>query len=177
MTLTGWCRAGFQKPMKRSRDHKADRSVKRLEGLPRHSSMHAAGVVISKKSVDEYVPLSRAADGSITTQFTMTALEELGLLKMDFLGLRTLTVIQNAAEAAGRKEGREIDILKIDYNDRKVLDSIGTGNTEGVFPLGSAGIKSFMTTESDAELFDIIAGFSCTVRVPWTVFHWICRQK
>ena len=133
---------------------------KRLEGLPRHSSMHAAGVVISKKSVDEYVPLSRAADGSITTQFTMTALEELGLLKMDFLGLRTLTVIQNAAEAAGRKEGREIDILKIDYNDRKVLDSIGTGNTEGVFQLESAGMKSFMKELKPQNLEDIIAGIS-----------------
>ena len=77
---------------------------KRLEGLPRHSSMHAAGVVISQKSVDEYVPLSRAADGTITTQFTMTTLEELGLLKMDFLGLRTLTVIQNAVNMVRRKQ-------------------------------------------------------------------------
>ena len=78
--------------------------AKRLEGLPRHSSMHAAGVVISQKSVDEYVPLSRAADGSVTTQFTMTTLEQLGLLKMDFLGLRTLTVIQNAVLMARKKD-------------------------------------------------------------------------
>ena len=78
----------------------SDRYVQRLEGLPRHTSMHAAGVVISQKSVDEYVPLSLGADGSVTTQFTMTTLEELGLLKMDFLGLRTLTVIQDAVKAA-----------------------------------------------------------------------------
>ena len=97
---------------------------KRLEGLPRHSSMHAAGVVISQKSVDEYVPLSRAADGTITTQFTMTTLEELGLLKMDFLGLRTLTVIQNAVNMARRKQP-DLDMEKIDYDDQKVMDYIG----------------------------------------------------
>ena len=117
--------------------------AKRLEGLPRHSSMHAAGVVISQKSVDEYVPLSRAADGTITTQFTMTTLEELGLLKMDFLGLRTLTVIQNAVQMA-RKKDPSIDMEKIDYNDAKVLDYIGTGKTDGIFQLESAGMKSFM---------------------------------
>ena len=98
---------------------------KRLEGLPRHSSMHAAVVVISQKSVDEYVPLSRAADGTITTQFTMTTLEELGLLKMDFLGLRTLTVIQNAVNMVRRKRP-DMDMEKIDYNDQKVMDYIGT---------------------------------------------------
>ena len=100
---------------------------KRLEGLPRHTSMHAAGVVISRAAVDEYVPLSRASDGSITTQFTMTTLEELGLLKMDFLGLRTLTVIQNAVRLVEKTTGKPLDIDKIDYNDKKVLDSIGTG--------------------------------------------------
>ena len=107
---------------------------KRLEGLPRHSSMHAAGVVISQKSVDEYVPLSRAADGTITTQFTMTTLEELGLLKMDFLGLRTLTVIQNAVNMVRRKRP-DLDMEKIDYNDQKVMDYIGTGKTDGIFQL------------------------------------------
>ena len=93
--------------------------AKRLEGLPRHTSMHAAGVVISQKSVDEYVPLSRASDGSVTTQYIMTTLEELGLLKMDFLGLRTLTVIQNAVKYAEKSTGRKIDINKIDYNDNR----------------------------------------------------------
>ena len=105
---------------------------KRLEGLPRHTSMHAAGVVISRAAVDEYVPLSRASDGSITTQFTMTTLEELGLLKMDFLGLRTLTVIQNAVRLVEKTTGKPLDIDKIDYNDKKVLDSIGTGKNDGV---------------------------------------------
>ena len=100
---------------------------RRLEGLPRHTSMHAAGVVISQKSVDEYVPLSLGSDGSVTTQFTMTTLEELGLLKMDFLGLRTLTVIQDAAKLAEKSSGKAIDMGAIDYNDKKVLDSIGSG--------------------------------------------------
>ena len=133
--------------------------AKRLEGLPRHSSMHAAGVVISQKSVDEYVPLSRAADGSITTQFTMTTLEELGLLKMDFLGLRTLTVIQNAVRMA-REKNPDVDMEKIDYNDPKVLDYIGTGKTDGIFQLESAGMKSFMKELKPHSLEDIIAGIS-----------------
>lgn len=133
---------------------------KRLEGLPRHCSMHAAGVVISQKSVDEYVPLSRAADGSITTQFTMTTLEELGLLKMDFLGLRTLTVIQNAVRLAEKSSGRRIVMEEIDYNDKAVLDSIGTGKTDGVFQLESAGMKSFMKELKPHSLEDIIAGIS-----------------
>ena len=133
--------------------------AKRLEGLPRHSSMHAAGVVISQKSVDEYVPLSRAADGSITTQFTMTTLEELGLLKMDFLGLRTLTVIQNAVRMA-RKKDPAVDMDKINYNDPKVLDYIGTGKTDGIFQLESAGMKNFMKELKPHSLEDIIAGIS-----------------
>ena len=133
---------------------------RRLEGLPRHTSMHAAGVVISQKSVDEYVPLSRASDGSITTQFTMTTLEELGLLKMDFLGLRTLTVIQNAARMAEKSSGRIIDMDKIDYDDKAVLDSIGTGKTDGVFQVESGGMKSFMKELKPNSLEDLIAGIS-----------------
>lgn len=132
---------------------------KRLEGLPRHSSMHAAGVVISQKSVDEYVPLSRAQDGSITTQFTMTTLEELGLLKMDFLGLRTLTVIQNAVGMVKHKNP-DLDMDRIDYNDKNVLDYIGTGKTDGIFQLESAGMKSFMKELKPHSLEDIIAGIS-----------------
>ena len=132
---------------------------RRLEGLPRHSSMHAAGVVISQKAVDEYVPLSRASDGSITTQFTMTTLEELGLLKMDFLGLRTLTVIQNAVKMA-KKRMPDLDIDKIDYNDQDVLDYIGTGKTDGIFQIESAGMKSFMKELKPHSLEDIIAGIS-----------------
>lgn len=134
--------------------------AKRLEGLPRHTSMHAAGVVISQKEVDEYVPLSRAQDGSITTQFTMTTLEELGLLKMDFLGLRTLTVIQDAVKLIKRDTGVLLDMQKIDYNDRKVLDSLGTGHSEGVFQLESAGMKNFMKELKPQSLEDVIAGIS-----------------
>ena len=132
----------------------------RLEGLPRHTSMHAAGVVISQKAIDEYVPLSLGSDGSVTTQFTMTTLEELGLLKMDFLGLRTLTVIQDAARLAEKSAGHPIDINQIDYNDKAVLDSIGTGRTDGVFQLESAGMKSFMKELRPQSLEDIIAGIS-----------------
>lgn len=134
--------------------------AKRLEGLPRHTSMHAAGVVISQKSVDEYVPLSRASDGSVTTQYIMTTLEELGLLKMDFLGLRTLTVIQNAVKYAEKSTSRKIDINKIDYNDKNVLDYIGTGKTDGIFQLESSGMKNFMKELKPQSLEDIIAGIS-----------------
>ena len=132
----------------------------RLEGLPRHTSMHAAGVVISQTSVDNYVPLSKAADGTITTQFTMTTLEELGLLKMDFLGLRTLTVIQNAVWQVKRTQGIELDMNAIDYNDKQVLDSLGTGKNDGVFQLESSGMKSFMKELKPENLEDIIAGIS-----------------
>ncbi len=134
--------------------------AKRLEGLPRHTSMHAAGVVISQKSVDEYVPLSRASDGSITTQFTMTTLENLGLLKMDFLGLRTLTVIQNAVNMLKKSQNIELDIMNIDYNDPQVLASLGTGKTDGVFQLESSGMKSFIKELKPQSLEDIIAGIS-----------------
>ena len=134
--------------------------AKRLEGLPRHTSMHAAGVVISQKDVDEYVPLSRASDGTITTQFTMTTLEELGLLKMDFLGLRTLTVIQNAVHLIEKDTGIRLDMDKIDYDDKKVLDSIGTGKTDGIFQIESPGMKNFMKELKPQSLEDIIAGIS-----------------
>lgn len=134
--------------------------AKRLEGLPRHTSMHAAGVVISQKDVDEYVPLSRAQDGSITTQFTMTTLEELGLLKMDFLGLRTLTVIQNAVKLIEKDTGVLLDMQKIDYDDKKVLTSLGTGRCDGVFQLESAGMKNFMKELKPQSLEDVIAGIS-----------------
>lgn len=134
--------------------------AKRLEGLPRHTSMHAAGVVISQKSVDEYVPLSRASDGTIVTQFVMTTLEELGLLKMDFLGLRTLTVIRNAVKFAEKSKGIKLDMAAIDYNDKAVLDYIGTGKTDGIFQLESGGMKGFMKELKPRNLEDIIAGIS-----------------
>ena len=133
---------------------------KRLEGLPRHTSMHAAGVVISSKAVDEFVPLSRASDGSITTQFVMTTLEELGLLKMDFLGLRNLTVIQKAVRLIEKSQGIQLDIDHIDMDDKGVLDSLGTGHTEGIFQLESAGMKNFMKELKPQSLEDIIAGIS-----------------
>ena len=133
---------------------------RRLEGLPRHTSMHAAGVVISQKPVMEYVPLSRGSDGSLVTQFTMTTLEELGLLKMDFLGLRTLTVIQNAEKLVRRDKGIDLDMDKIDYEDKKVYGMLGAGKTEGVFQLESTGMKNFMKELKPGNLEDIIAGLS-----------------
>ena len=133
---------------------------RRLEGLPRHSSMHAAGVVISREPIMEYVPLSRGSDGSIVTQYVMTTLEELGLLKMDFLGLRTLTVIRDALKMIRDNIGLSIDLNEIDYNDKNVLDLIGAGKTEGVFQLESAGMKSFMRELRPQSLEDIIAGIA-----------------
>ncbi len=133
---------------------------KRLEGLPRHTSMHAAGVVICSRPAEELVPLSRGSDGSITTQFTMTTIEELGLLKMDFLGLRTLTVIRDAVAMIEKSKGIHIDIDNIDYDDKKVLASLGTGKTDGVFQLESGGMKNFMKELKPENLEDIIAGVS-----------------
>ena len=133
---------------------------KRLEGLPRHTSTHAAGVVISPKEVDEFVPLSRGVDDCVTTQFTMTTLEELGLLKMDFLGLRTLTVIQNAVKLINRYRTEPLDINAINYDDAKVFEMISAGKTEGIFQLESAGMKSFMKELKPSSLEDIIAGIS-----------------
>ena len=132
----------------------------RLEGLPRHSSIHAAGVVIGSEALDEFVPLSRGADNVITTQFTMTTIEELGLLKMDFLGLRTLTVIQDAERMISRRLGRTFSIDEIDYEDKAVFEMISQGKTEGVFQLESAGMKSFMKELKPGSLEDIIAGIS-----------------
>jgi len=132
----------------------------KLEGLPRHTSMHAAGVVICQKPADEFVPLSRGSDGSITTQFTMTTIEELGLLKMDFLGLRTLTVIKDAVDLVKESQNIDLNMDTIDYNDKNVLDFIGTGKTDGVFQLESAGMKSFMKELRPQSLEDVIAGIS-----------------
>ena len=133
---------------------------KRLEGLPRHTSMHAAGVVICSRPAEELVPLSRGADGSITTQFTMTTIEELGLLKMDFLGLRTLTVIRDAVALVKKSKGVSINIDQIDYDDKKVFASLSTGKTDGVFQLESGGMKNFMKELKPENLEDVIAGIS-----------------
>ncbi len=133
---------------------------RRLEGLPRHASMHAAGVVIGKDSIDEFVPLAKGADDAVTTQFTMTTIEELGLLKMDFLGLRTLTVIQDAVHLIEKREGKPFDINQIDTEDPKVYEMISQGRTEGVFQLESGGMKAFMKELKPESLEEIIAGIS-----------------
>ncbi len=132
---------------------------RRLEGLPRHSSTHAAGVVISKQPVVEYVPLN-ANDGVITTQFPMNTLEELGLLKMDFLGLRTLTVIQNAVKEIKRSHGIHINMDTLNFEDPRVYQLIAEGKTEGIFQLESSGMKQFMKELAPQNLEDVIAGIS-----------------
>lgn len=132
----------------------------KLEGLPRHASMHAAGVVIGQKPIDEFVPLSRGSEDAITTQFTMTTIEELGLLKMDFLGLRTLTVIQDAVRNVKLSKGIDIDIDHIDMDDTEVYDLLSSGETDGVFQLESNGMKSFMKELKPRNIEDVIAGIS-----------------
>ena len=132
---------------------------KELEGMLRHASTHAAGVVISKNPIDEYVPLYKHQD-AISTQFTMTTLEELGLLKMDFLGLRTLTVIRDALDLIEKNHGRKIDFSKMDYDDPKVFELLSSGNTLGVFQMESAGMRSFMKQLKPSNFEDIVAGIS-----------------
>ncbi len=132
----------------------------KLEGLPRHASMHAAGVVIGQKPIDEFVPLSRGSEDAITTQFTMTTIEELGLLKMDFLGLRTLTVIQDAVRNIKENRGVDIDIDHINMEDSEVYDLLCSGQTDGIFQLESSGMKSFMKELKPRNIEDVIAGIS-----------------
>lgn len=132
----------------------------RLEGLPRHTSMHAAGVLISSKEVDEFVPLSRASDGTITTQYVAVTLEELGLLKMDFLGLRTLTVIKNAVDMIKADRGIDLDMNNVDYTIKEVFALLSSGKTEGVFQLESAGMKNFMKVLKPNNIEDLIAGIA-----------------
>ena len=150
----------------------------KLEGLPRHTSMHAAGVVICPDAADEFVPLSRSgADGPVTTQFTMTTLERLGLLKMDFLGLRNLEVIQNAVGNIKKSTGRDIDVSALDYNDPKVFSYISTGKCEGIFQLESSGMKNFMKELKPGSLEDIIAGISLYRPGPMEMIPQYIRNK
>ena len=156
----------------------------RLEGLPRHASVHAAGVVICSEPAEDLVPLARAQDGSTTTQFPMTTIEELGLLKMDFLGLRTLTVIQNAVEMANHSIemaggayppsepavglvrpaqnplGPVVSMDRLDYADPNVYRYISSGRTDGIFQLESGGMQGFMKELRPENFEDVIAGIS-----------------
>ncbi|HKM28613.1 MAG TPA: DNA polymerase III subunit alpha, partial [Anaerovoracaceae bacterium] len=130
-----------------------------LEGMPRHASTHAAGVVISKDPIDDYVPLY-LSDKGLSTQFTMTTIEELGLLKMDFLGLRNLTVIRDALELIDQDFGDSIDFAKMGYDDPKVYEMIAAGNTEGIFQLESGGMTQFMKSLRPTCFEDVVAGIS-----------------
>lgn len=133
--------------------------AKSLEGLPRHSGTHAAGVVIASQPLVNYVPMQKN-EGSIVAQFPMGTLEELGLLKMDFLGLRTLTVMRDAVEMVKEGKGIDIDLDKLDFDDKEVYKMIGEGKTVGVFQLESPGMTSFMKDLKPDNLEDIIAGIS-----------------
>ena len=133
--------------------------ARQLEGLPRHASMHAAGVVIGREPIVDFVPLCKNSD-AVTTQYNMTTIEELGLLKMDFLGIRTLTVIQNAARSVKERLGIELDMDHLDMDDPKVYEMISEGKTEGVFQLESSGMRSFMRDLKPRNMEDVIAGIS-----------------
>lgn len=148
------------------REYDSNLKVKKLidysravEGLPRHTSTHAAGVVISKEPITNYVPLTRNKD-AITTQFNMIELEELGLLKMDFLGLRTLTVIRDAVELIASNHGIEVDFHKIDYEDQKVLEMFGRGETLGIFQFESPGMRQFLRELRPNRFENLIAANS-----------------
>ncbi len=134
--------------------------AKKLEGLPNHTSVHAAGVVIYPGIASDYVPLGRANDGSATSEYNMVQLEELGLLKMDFLGLRTLTVLKDSVKNIKKSKNIDIDIDHIDFNDRRTLEFIGTGRTDGVFQLESTGMQNFMRDLKPQSFEDIVAGIS-----------------
>ena len=133
--------------------------ARKLEGLPRHASMHAAGVVIGREPIEEFVPLCKNGD-AVTTQYNMTTIEELGLLKMDFLGLRTLTVIRDTLRSIERRTGKKIDIDNIPQDESKVYDLISAGKCEGVFQLESSGMRNFMKELKPHSMEDIIAGIS-----------------
>lgn len=140
--------------------HLVDMAMK-LEGLPRNTSTHAAGVIISDRPIVDYIPLMlNTKDNSIATQFVMTTCEELGLLKMDFLGLRNITIIQDAIKRINKKFGLNINAANIDYKDKAALDVIGEGNTQGIFQLESPGMKNFMKKLKPESIDDIIAGIS-----------------
>lgn len=132
--------------------------AKKLEGLPRNAGMHAAGVVIGREAIEEYAPLSVGAEGTVVTQFEKNTVEHLGMLKMDFLGLRTATVIQDTVKLIKETTGRDLDIDNIDYDDPNILGLMGQGKTEGMFQLESPGMKNFMMKLKPQSLDDVIAG-------------------
>lgn len=132
--------------------------ARRLEGLPRNAGMHAAGVVIGREAIEEYAPLSVGAEGAVVTQFEKNTVEHLGMLKMDFLGLRTVTVIQDTVKLIKQTTGRDIDIDNIDYNDKNILGLMSQGRTDGMFQLESEGMRNFMMKLKPQSLDDVIAG-------------------
>ena len=132
--------------------------ARKLEGLPRNAGMHAAGVVIGREAIEEYAPLSVGAEGAVVTQFEKNTVEHLGMLKMDFLGLRTATVIQDTVKLIKETTGKDLDIDNIDYDDPNILGLMGQGKTEGMFQLESQGMKNFMMKLKPQSLDDVIAG-------------------
>lgn len=150
--------------------------ARRLEGLPRHSSVHAGGVVICDRPAVEYVPLAKGADGAVTTQFTKDTLEEMGLLKMDFLGIRTLSVIRSTLDQI-RAQRPDFDWDALTYDDPKVYELIGQGATDGVFQLEQTGMKNFMMELQPRTLEDVVAGISLYRPGPMAFIPQYIRSK
>lgn len=134
-------------------------TARKLEGLPRHTSIHAAGVVISKEALTDIIPLALSND-QLVTQFDMTEIEELGLLKMDFLGLRNLTVIKNTIKDVKKNRGIDVDLGKIDVNDKKVIEQFNKAKTIGIFQFESAGMRNFLKNLRPTVFDDLIAANS-----------------
>lgn len=134
-------------------------TARKVEGLPRHTSIHAAGVVISKEVLTDIIPLALSND-LVVTQYDMTEIEELGLLKMDFLGLRNLTVIKNTVKDVKKNRGIDVDLSKIDVNDKNVIDQFNKAKTIGLFQFESAGMRNFLKNLKPTVFDDLIAANS-----------------
>jgi DNA polymerase-3 subunit alpha len=167
-----------------AKEYETDPSVKelidmarRLEGISRHSGIHAAGVVITDNPVKEYIPIQTSDDDSMVTQFPMENLEELGLLKVDFLGLRTLTVIKDCIDLVKINHNREIDFDSMEYNDKNVFEYISLGNTSGIFQLESAGMTDFMKRFKPESIEDITLGISIYRPGPMQFIDMCLRNK
>ncbi len=140
-----------------------------LEGLPRHASTHAAGVVVADKPLNEYLPLFRGKEGETITQFDMNYVEKLGLVKFDFLGLRNLTVIKNCLELI-EKQGKPVpDMDHLDFTDDNTFALLQRADTTGVFQLESSGMKDLILRLKPATFSDIVAWWPFTGQALWTV--------
>ncbi len=151
--------------------------AKRLEGLCRNSGVHAAGVIIADQPLDDVIPLCRDKDGNVLTQFEGPISEKCGLLKMDFLGLRTLTTLTRSIELVKRTKGLSIDIEKIDFADKKVLETFGRGETRGIFQFESGGMQDLLMRMQPDRLEDLIAANALYRPGPMELIPTYCNRK